>query len=56
MSDISETNNPRFCSLIFTESHLKDCGAGRSERILSAVVLIDTDDTDAFCVLTIKLF
>lgn len=24
MSDISETNNPRCCSLISTESHLKD--------------------------------
>lgn len=55
MSDISETNNPRFCSFIFTESHLQDCGSGCNKRLLSVVVLIDMVDTVAFCVLTIKL-
>lgn len=55
MSDISETNNPRFCFFIFTESHLQDCGSGCNKRCLSALVLIDIVDTVAFCVLTIKL-
>lgn len=47
MSDISETNNPRARSLIFTASHLKDCGPAWTERILSAGLLIDRADTDA---------
>lgn len=45
MSDISETNNPRFCSFIFTKSHLQDCGLGCNKRLLSVVVITDTVDT-----------
>lgn len=42
MSDISETNSPRFCSFIFTESHLQDWAAGCNKRV--SVLLIRTVD------------
>lgn len=56
MSDISETNNPRFCSFIFTKSHLEDCVSGCSEKILNAVVLIDIVDVNALVSWQQKLF
>lgn len=54
MSDISETNNPRFCSFIFTKSHLEDCSSGCNERFLSVAVLIDTVDMVTFLCLDNK--
>lgn len=54
MSDISETNNPRSCTFIFTASHLKDGGPAWTEK--ASLCWASHPQTDALCVLTMKLF